>query len=568
MHAAHLACLAIAALGASAAPDGDPTTAATTPQAIAAPASAATPATGRQELDEFERAKRRYEEYLRRLPLLMHTRGRVAFAETRDPRAFDILAESYAKPMEPREQVRHLLAGICYRNFRGYEHVERWIQWRLDNDDERDAYLWYRALQMEIRELGPDNAFAVLDDPDAEFVHRVAAMRALTSMRTPEVFERIPGLCAELPKKEEEVAWLVGAMGEALYANKRAIGGDDFDNAAMAYANLLEEDVDLTDVAALTVARYLGDTLDVDRLYLEPEPWIIKIKSKSATAGAGATQSHTVTGPSFFGLEATGKRVVYVIDMSDSMCKPIDPAIKPRGPVTGGAKKKKKGDLPTVDDIPWNRVNNRFDLAREHLKISLQRLDEDKEFAVIYFGDEAALMDSCKGMTEVSDNAIKKVIKELDSIVPGPATSESPDGKLRGATNLHGGLRRAFQVKERGVVDEDEYIDADALLEGADTIFLLSDGEPTWDDWDKHDKNYGEDNVVHDVESGIAAPETENLHYHGPYRMPVHLLDDLERLMLFRDVEIHCVGIGEADMRLLQQIAEIGLGGKTHKVGA
>lgn len=561
LHVLAIAAPALVPVGSGAEPGTD---------AAAGPAPLAPAAAHQDETDpEFEKAKRRYEEYLRRLPLLMHTRGRTYFAETRDPRALEILAASYERPMHPREQVRHLLAGICFRNFRGPQFIERWIQWRLDNDDPSDAYLWYRALMMEIRELGPDSSFGVLDDPDAEWEHRVVALRALTALRVPSVVDRIPGLCAELPKKDEHRTMLVGAMGGALLANNRALGGEEFDKAANAYAQLLDEENDLTDVAQLTVARYLGQTLGVGRLYLESEPWLRQIKAKSAAGGVREPDtSHTVTGPSFFGLEATGKRIVYVIDMSDSMCKPIDHAIKPRGPVTGGSRKKRdKDDMPTVDDIPWDRVNNRFDLAREHLKISLQRLSDDKEFAVVFFGSEARLLDSCRGMTEVSDNAIRKVIKELDAIVPGPATTDSPDGQLRGATNLHGGVRRAFQVKERGIAEEDEYIDADALLEGADTIFVLSDGEPTWDDWDEHDKNYGEDNVVHDVESGIAAPETDNLHYHGPYRMPVHLLDDLERIRLFRDVEIHCVGIGEADMRLLQQITDIGLGGKTHRVG-
>ncbi|QDU83907.1 hypothetical protein Pla163_10080 [Planctomycetes bacterium Pla163] len=530
-----------------------------------APASSAT-----QEVDEFAKAKARYEEYLRRLPLLMHTRGREALAATRDMRALEILAQSYASPVAPKEQVRYLIAAICFRAFKGHDHVDRWIQWRLDNDADRDAYLWYRSLLLEIRDRGPESALEVLDDPKRSIVLRATALRALADSRAPVATERIPVLCAEMPKKGEEQALFIGAMGRALLSQKGALGNDDFDRAAMAYAQLLDPENKLEEIAALTIARYLGDTLGVDQLYLESGPWLQKIKAKSAAAelGGGASASHTVTGPSFFGLEATGKRVVYVIDMSNSMCKPIDVAIKPRGPVTGGKeKKKKKGDLPTVDDIPWNKVNNRFDLAREHLKISLQRLDKEKEFAVIWFGTEAHLMESTPGMTKASKGAVTKVVKELDSIFPGPATTDAPDGELRGATNLHGGIRRAFQVRSRGIAENEEYIDTKALLEGADTIFVLSDGDPTWDDWDMHDKNYGEDNVVHDVESKVAAPDTERLHYHGPYVMRTNLLDDIERLTLFRDVEIHCIGIGEADMRLLEDIARIGLGGKAHRVG-
>lgn len=536
------------------------------------PRSSAAPVGATQEVDEFTKSKARYEEYLRRLPLLMHTRGREALAATRDMRALEILAGSYESPMAPKEQVRYLIAGICFRTFRGHDHVDRWIQWRLDNDDDRDAYLWYRSLMLEIRDRGTDSALEVLDDPDRSTILRATALRALADSRAPIATERIPVLCAEMPKKGEEKALFIGAMGRALLSQKGALGNDEFDRAAGAYAQLLDPENKLEEIAALTIARYMGETLGVEQLYLESGPWLQKIKAKSAAAelGGGSSDSHTVTGPSFFGLEATGTRIVYVIDMSNSMCKPIDVAIKPRGPVTGGnekKKKKKKGDLPTVADIPWNKVNNRFDLAREHLKISLQRLDKEKEFAVIWFGTEAHLMSSTSGMTKASKGAINKAVKELDSILPGPATTDAPDGELRGATNLHGGIRRAFQVRSRGIVEDEEYIDAKALLEGADTIFVLSDGDPTWDDWPMHDKNYGEDNVVHDVESKVAAPDSARLHYHGPYVRRIHLLDDVERLMLLRDVEIHCVGIGEADMRLLEDIARIGLGGKAHRVG-
>jgi len=72
--------------------------------------------------------------------------------------------------------------------------------------------------------------------------------------------------------------------------------------------------------------------------------------------------------------------------------------------------------------------------------------------------------------------------------------------------------------------------------------------------------------MVGDPETREPGGEGTIMYYRGPYGYPhmPHLLDDLVRLNLFRHVEIHCVGIGEADMGFLSQIARIGLGGKTH----
>ena len=56
------------------------------------------------------------------------------------------------------------------------------------------------------------------------------------------------------------------------------------------------------------------------------------------------------------------------------------------------------------------------------------------------------------------------------------------------------------------------------------------------------------------------------MHYSGPYRMWDNLLDDVHRLNLFRKAEIHCIGIGEAQISSLRRIAKLGMG-KVHSVG-
>jgi hypothetical protein len=80
--------------------------------------------------------------------------------------------------------------------------------------------------------------------------------------------------------------------------------------------------------------------------------------------------------PRFFGVEASGERICYVIDLSDSMAEPISEALKAKhaAPVTPGPPPKDPKAPPDAEDIPWNLVKTRFDLAREHLRASLKRL--------------------------------------------------------------------------------------------------------------------------------------------------------------------------------------------------
>jgi hypothetical protein len=109
------------------------------------------------------------------------------------------------------------------------------------------------------------------------------------------------------------------------------------------------------------------------------------------------------------------------------------------------------------------------------------------------------------------------------------------------------------------LVDEFEYVDGDTFLEGCDTIFLLSDGDPSWDDYEVKDQDYG-DGRVGDPETDEEHERTPELIYPGPYANWPKLLEDVERMNLFREVEIHCISIGEVDGGWMNKLVEIGLG--------
>lgn len=254
-----------------------------------------------------------------------------------------------------------------------------------------------------------------------------------------------------------------------------------------------------------------------------------------------------------------------MIDLSDSMCKKVPS--EPRASTTGPRPKKKKDAILDENDLPWHLIKTRWDLAREQLRISLSRLKPDQQFCVVWFGSDAGTLNATKGLVKATRANIDRAIAELDAIKEGPPDAVvAPDGTLRGRTNLHGGLRRAFAVHGSGLADGPAYVDDKTLAEGCDTVFLLSDGAPSADDFLVVDKDYGEDQVVVDVEYGAAAARSPQLQYYGPYIENEWLVDDLRRMNTFRRIRLHCIGLGEANTQLLRRIAEIG-GGETFVVG-
>src|SRR5690606_32791586 len=83
-------------------------------------------------------------------------------------------------------------------------------------------------------------------------------------------------------------------------------------------------------------------------------------------------------------LDVLGERIIFIIDASDSMLNPLgDEDLETlKGPVTGERGRRNKGEY----EIDWRKVKNRFDVAREHVKWTLSRLDKNKQVAVLLFG--------------------------------------------------------------------------------------------------------------------------------------------------------------------------------------
>ena len=98
-------------------------------------------------------------------------------------------------------------------------------------------------------------------------------------------------------------------------------------------------------------------------------------------------------------------------------------------------------------------------------------------------------------------------------------------------------------------------------MSGADTLFVLSDGDPSVDDYTVQDIDYGDGTIITDAESkNEGDTRTMNLNYFGPYVNWPLLIEDTRRMNMLRELEIHVISVGDADTRALGMLAEVGLG--------
>lgn len=547
--------------------------------AATAVALAALPAASQQRVPNidwpqktYEEALARYTECLKRKPFRHHWEAREVLAYLGAPEALPVLVKDYANVKEYAEYSRYTIAELFGRRFAKTESLDALKALRAAHRTPADTWLWYQSLRMQAR-LGDEAPVVEIATADKSALLRAAAILAFGDAEVGEVQKVVVPNCVEFPKKESDRMAVLGAMTGALFANRSRINDEGYRAALTAYIGLLADDVKLSHTAKVQMARHLQIILNAPAAFENQEAWLEILARGDVNIPKRTT---TAASPRFFGLETDGERMVYVVDMSDSMLKPIEPSAKPAGPLTGPKQKKKRGAVLDESDLPWNLIKTRWDLARENLRISLSRLTPDKEFCVVWFGSKCGTLDACKGMVKATRANVDRVIAELDEIkarMQGePGETVPPEGKLRGDTNLHGGLRLAFALHGKGFATEAAFVDPQALAEGCDTILLLSDGEPSTDDFVLQDKNYGEGKMVRSFERGEEAPNQPMATYSGPFvemgipQCPT-IVADVRRMNAFRRVRLHAVGLGEANMQLLELLAAIG-NGQAITVGA
>ncbi|MHC4514055.1 MAG: hypothetical protein ACYTGW_02065 [Planctomycetota bacterium] len=493
---------------------------------------------------------------LKRKSLMKRTEGRMLLAATKDTRALKVLTASYRKTEAPKDQVRYLLVGIILRYFTEADSRQQFAAWRAKNKKARDGWLWFWTLRSPWMAKHKDELMQIVQGKENVFL-RAAALEALATLidgksEEPELAATITAVLEAPTSKPMDRSVLFESCAAVLLAQKAQVRSERWKPICTALIQALIDDK-IHERSKLALSRRFAEIFDTPNLGFEPRMWMSKLRQGPAPKRTGEG-----TAAAFFGVRSLGERICYVIDASDSMAERLTAREKERlAALTGSRNRGKKSDssLPIEKRLPWHKIKTRFDVAREYLKLSLTDLDKSKSFAVIMFGNEAEPLAATPRMVAATAGNIRRAVAALNKL-------EVARGNRRQNTNLHGGLLQAFRMTKASVVKQEEHVSQKALAAGCDTIYLLSDGEPSWD-------NFGDDDK-RDVGDGVMNPETgkrfksqqQRGYYWGPYgRKPhKHMMDDFQRLNLFRKVQIHCVGIGEADQGLLDKIAAIGLG--------
>ncbi len=519
---------------------------------------------------EFAEAEVTYRELRSRQALSRRMEGRYALATTGDPRAFTLLRADYDKPEDPGEFVRSLLVTQLAVYYPGEPPVEQWQQWRTANAEVGHEWLWYRALQIESK-VRPE-AWREVFAAKLPLELRAAALAAGASQPGDVTLDAdalglIMDAAAGLSSRSYERSLLLEGIVELFENVVRPQAGAALPEQAR---GVLQSLVHMMGERAtplrtqVVMARSLARTLGRENIGPDVKGWVELLSdAPAAEIELGYARRRAASKPGFFGITEYGRSIAYVIDASDSMLQPLTPReLQEMVPLTGAnADKEARADARAERAIDWSKVGNRFDAARELLKLALGRLEKDQRFTVILFGDKAEYLAATPRLVTATAANIDKVGKEIDAIAIGPRRAERPHGTLRGATNLHGGLLLAFGASttkkagtRRGVIPPAARLDE----HGVDTIYVLSDGAPSADNWNAEDIN--EDKVVTDPETGRKKAHEGRVIAWGPFAWSGYLVADLVRLNMLQRCAIHAVGIGEADYELLHRIAAVGHG--------
>lgn len=260
--------------------------------------------------------------------------------------------------------------------------------------------------------------------------------------------------------------------------------------------------------------------------------WEWWVANQTARQVAEQPTKQSRTAPVVFKEPIIGTRIVFVIDVSDSMKWPI--ALEDREMM--------KEKVPHLD---WSRIDTAMDLAIEELAYSLDKLrpppqvdgprgtrpkkeegDERRKFAIITYSKETSIF--TEGWQEATNTNLDSWIKEVRNL-----STES-------TTNIHAALLDSFGLSEKAGRAREPEIDRDCVLTGAHTIVFLTDGYPTWSE---------------DSEEQTAENEWGQLVGNGEHVKRDNLLALARRLNLFRNVLINTVGIGKHDEKLMKDMA-------------
>lgn len=545
------------------------------------------PTDPKENCSTYAQRKAYYDSTLGRPSFRWRCRGIVTLGSGGDPEAVDILTARYTKAEAPTDHVRYAIANVFRQYYDSPSHAQKLVAFADTQILPGDAWLWYNMDTVYGNHVDYKRMHDIAVNEKNPWLRRAAAVYAMKDAGKDMLLSVITANLqdAKMPKSKRDHSLLLEAMSFALMSSGADKASEEFE-IAFKLIGLHFDDKKTPDRTKYVMGRHFAKMFGIDDVYINFDGWRREHIGQQADARnsekpPSGTRVPPPKGPSFMGIKGSGKHVAYLIDLSDSMLTKVTkpkakpkPPEPPKGPITGGGKGKKKEEEekkpePTDEELlNWDKITNRFELAREYLKLSLDRLTPDMTFTVIVFGTDAENIKVTKGMVQATPAAIGQVKKFFDTFPVGSRSQMKPLGTLKGDTNIHGSFMRAFESNSKGVRPKQEYVDETSFLEGCDTIFLLSDGAPNVDDFVGTDNWEQGVRVVKDREAG-GDTKSETVNYSGPYAFEGQwLVLDIKRMNLFRHAEIHTLGMGrEANEGLLRAIADAGYG-KCKMVGS
>ena len=275
--------------------------------------------------------------------------------------------------------------------------------------------------------------------------------------------------------------------------------------------------------------------------------WEWWARNKAAAQPDKAPEKRSKTAPVIFKEPVVGTRIVFVIDVSDSMKHPIS-----------------EDDLPKIrklaNNLDWSKMPDHpcpLDLAKAELAYSIDHLRPDdagdgkkkkkgtrssskndpeaRTFAIITYSHDVNLFTE-DGWVDATDSNCDEWMVNVHNL------------ELESTTNIHGALLKAFKFNGTKKESDEPELDKECVLNGAHTIVFLTDGYPTWSN---------------DSESPSAKDEFGNPVGDGEYVKRDKLLELAAHLDRFRKVVINTVGIGIHDKKLMKGFADISGGAYT-----
>jgi len=315
-------------------------------------------------------------------------------------------------------------------------------------------------------ELPPEEPPTPLLDAldDEAWQVRAAAIASLVRLRSPAAVPRF----LDLLDRED------GRLQEDLLDALRDLSGEDFhDNTALWKDWWANGGTVVPKAPPPSTKEGAPEAHGKDGHAPRPKPGDSRARPPEAPARAP-----TRYGTSFYGITTRSKSILFILDVSGSMNE-----MSHEGSTT-----------------------TKLQVAKDELLRAIANLPEGSRFNLVFFGDTVSTWQ--KEMVEF----VPKSEKKAREFIEGTFAS--------GGTNLFGGLREGFEVAGLGVRTT-------RLGGGPDTIFLLSDGQPT----------------------------------RGELTDPIAILAEVNRWNEIHRIRIHAIGVGKQHNRKLMEGLANGSGG-------